>query len=93
LLGIVAANNTNLSHPFVLTQVGRKLGYSGWHGARKLIEKIRAEKGVNIFETDNRYHCAVKAGANSQSTVRKYSAELVAMLKLVKSGLPYTVTL
>ncbi|MGY3576817.1 SIR2 family NAD-dependent protein deacylase [Bradyrhizobium sp. USDA 4504] len=93
LLGIVPANNTNLSHPFVLTQVGRRLGYSGWHGARKLIEKINADKGVNICETDNRYHCAVKAGANSQATVRKYSPELVALLKLVKAGSAYTVTL
>jgi hypothetical protein len=77
----------------VLTQVGQRLGYPTWHGARKLIEKVRAEKGVNIFETDNRYHCAVKSGTGPQSNVRKYSAELVALLKLVKAGSPYTVTL
>jgi hypothetical protein len=93
LLGIVPASNTNMSHPFVLTQVGQRLGYPTWHGARKLIEKVRAEKGVNIFETDNRYHCAVKSGTGPQSNVRKYSAELVALLKLVKAGSPYTVTL
>ncbi len=93
LLGIVQANNTNLSHPFVLTQVGQKLGYSGWHGAKQLIGKIRTETGINIFETDNRYHCAVKSGAKSQSTVHKYSGELVALLKKVKDGAPYAVNL
>lgn len=93
LLGIVPANNTNMTHPFVLTQVGQRLGYPGWHGARKLIEKVRAEKGINIFETDNRYHCAVKSGTGPKSTVGKYSVELVELLKLVKAGSPYTVTL
>lgn len=93
LLGIVPASNTNMSHPLVLTQVGHRLGYPTWHGARKLIEKIRAEKGVNILETDNRYHCAVKSGAGPHSSVKKYSAELVALLKLVQAGSPYTVTL
>ena len=91
LLGIVQANNTNLSHPFVLTQVGQKLGFSGWHGAKQLIGKIRAEKGINIFETDNRYHCAVKSGV--KSAVHKYSSELIALLKQVKDGAPYTVNL
>jgi hypothetical protein len=67
--------------------------YPTWHGARKLIERIRTEKGVNILETDNRYHCAVKSGAGPNSSVKKYSAELVALLKLVQAGSPYTVTL
>jgi hypothetical protein len=93
LLGIVPASNTNMSHPLVLTQVGQRLGYPTWHGARKLIERIRTEKGVNIVETDNRYHCAVKSGAGPNSSVKKYSAELVALLKLVQAGSPYTVTL
>ncbi|WP_346294586.1 SIR2 family protein [Rhodopseudomonas sp. P1] len=93
LLGIVPASNTNMSHPLVLTQVGQRLGYPSWHGARKLIERIHSEKGVNILSTDNRYHCAVKSGTGPHSNVRKYSTELVELLKLVKAGSPYTVTL
>jgi hypothetical protein len=93
LLGIVQADNANLSHPFVLTQVGQKLGYPGWHGAKKLIGRILADKGVNILETDNRYHCSVKTGVKQKSTIHKYSSELVSLLKLVRDGSLYTVKL
>src|SRR5262249_33956418 len=56
LLGFVEANNTNLSHPYVITQVGHALGFQNWHGARKLIERINSDRNINICETDNRYH-------------------------------------
>jgi hypothetical protein len=87
LLGFVEANNFNLTHPLVLTQVGQKLGYPGWHGARKLIERINKEKGVNIFDSDNRYHCAIKTGPKSMS--HKYSNELVKVLEAAKEGAEY----
>jgi rRNA processing protein Gar1 len=91
LLGLVEANNSNLTHPFVLTQVGQQLGHSGWHGARKLIERIRSEKGINITETDNRYHCAVRAGR--RTIIHKYSKEAVRLLKRVQDGEAYTVNI
>lgn len=91
LLGLVEANNANLAHPYVLTQVGQQLGYPSWHGARKLVERIQADKGVNIVETDNRYHCAVKGGA--KTIFHKYSKEAVALLKKVKDGEPYVVSI
>jgi rRNA processing protein Gar1 len=91
LLGLVEANNSNLTHPFVLSQIGQQLGYLGWRGARKLIEKIRTEKAINITETDNRYHCAVKAG--QKTIIHKYSKEEVKLLKKVKDGESYSISL
>jgi hypothetical protein len=91
LLGLVEANNSNLTHPFVLTQVGQQLGYPGWHGARKLIERVLADKGINIVGTDNRYHCAVKAG--QRSVVHKYSKDAVKLLKKVKESAVYSLNL
>lgn len=91
LLGLVEAENSNLTHPFVLTQVGQQLGYPGWHGARKLIERIKTEKDVNISETDNRYHCAVKGGR--KHVVHKWSKEAVNLLKKVQAGESYTLRL
>jgi hypothetical protein len=91
LLGLVEANNANLAHPYVLTQVGQQLGFPGWHGARRLIERVHSEKNVNILETDNRYHCAVKGGA--KTVFHKYSKEAVSLLKRVQDNLPYTVHL
>lgn len=87
LLGLVEANNANLAHPYVLTQVGQQLGFNSWHGARQLIERIRAEKGVTIVGTDNRYHCAVKGG--TKTIFHKYSKEAVALLEKVRDGKPY----
>ena len=91
LLGLVEANNANLAHPYVLTQVGQQLGFPGWHGARRLIEKIQSEKGINILETDNRYHCAVKGG--DKTTFHKYSKETVTLLKAVMTGENYEIKL
>ena len=93
LLGIVAADNSNLNHPFVLTQVGSQLGFPGWHGARRLIERIFREKGVNITASDNIYHCAVRSGNKENSVVRKYSKEAVILLKKVRDGLEYSIKL
>jgi rRNA processing protein Gar1 len=73
LLGITEANTANLTHPFVLTQVGQQLGFPGWHGARKLIDRINSDRGVNITSADNPYHCAVKSGPAKKSVVHKYS--------------------
>lgn len=87
LLGFVEADNSNLTHPFVLTQVGQQLGYPGWHAARKIIERIRKERGVNLTSTDNCYHCGVKAG--QKTIIHKYSKELVNLLKKVKDGEEY----
>ncbi|MCG6203377.1 SIR2 family protein [Rhodopseudomonas sp. HC1] len=88
ILGLVEANNANLTHPFVLTQVGQQLGYPLWHGAHRLIRKIAEDKGVNIMETDNCYHCAVKTGQKSVS--HKYSKEAVSLLEKVRDGIDYT---
>ncbi|GAA0027407.1 MULTISPECIES: SIR2 family NAD-dependent protein deacylase [Bradyrhizobium] len=91
LLGLVEANNANLAHPYVLTQVGQQLGFAGWHRARQLIERIQAETSVNITETDNRYHCAVKGGA--KTVFHKYSKEAVVLLEKVRDGKPYKLAL
>jgi rRNA processing protein Gar1 len=93
LLGIVEANNSNLSHPMVLTQVGRKLGYPTWHKAHQLIDKIKDDTGINIMDTDNIYHCAVKTGLKSKSVTHKYSNEAVELLKRVRDNQKYKLKL
>lgn len=93
VLGISDANNTNLTHPFVLTQVAEKLGYPTWHGAQKLIKKITNEHGINITETDNRYHCSVKTGKADKSRTRKYSKECIDLLRSARDDKPYTIKL
>lgn len=88
LLGLVEADNSNLTHPFVLTQVGQQLGFGSWHGARKLICEICVDKGVDITASDNCYHCGVKAG--QKTVIHKYSKEAVSLLRKVKAGEAYT---
>lgn len=91
LLGIVSSTNSNMSHPYTLTQLGRRLGYTGWHSARKLIEKINKQKGINICESDNRYHCSVKTGDKSKTG--KYSKEALRLLEAVRDDENYDVKL
>lgn len=93
MLGITPADDINKSHPFLLSTVGEKLGYPGWNGANKLLEKIKSDDGVDIKSTDNKYHCAVKVGKKDSSVSRKYSPSLVSLLEKVKSGEKYVLDL
>ncbi len=89
LLGIVSSHNSNMTHPYTITQLGRRLGYPGWHGARNLIEKVNKEKGVNIVAADNQYHCLVKTGDKSRTS--KYSKEALRLLEKVRDGKEYAI--
>ncbi len=89
LLGIVSSSNSNMTHPYTITQLGRRLGFPGWHGARKLIEKVNKEKLVNISSSDNQYHCLVKTGDKSRTA--KYSKEALSLLEKVRDGDEYNI--
>lgn len=91
LLGISKADNTNMTHPYVLSQVAQKLGYSTWHGAHKLVQKIKAATGVDLKKTDNKYHCRIKVGSKDNSSARKWSDSAVDLLLKVRDGAPYEV--
>ncbi|KAB0266597.1 hypothetical protein FEZ63_13240 [Microvirga brassicacearum] len=91
LLGIVQANNTNLTHPLTLTQVGQRLGGKGWHVAGKLLDRIKSEKGIDIRRSDNRYHCKIKIGRSAET--RKWSSSTIDLLRKVDSGEEYTIQL
>ena len=89
LLGITAVDNPNQSHPLTLTQVAQRLDLPNWQAANKLLNKIKAEKGVDLRSTDNRYHCKIKTGIKDSSSTRKWSHEGVDLFKKVIAGEPY----
>lgn len=91
LLGIVSSNNSNMTHPYTISQLGRRLGFPGWHGARKLIEKVNKQTGSNIISSDNRYHCSVKTGDKSRTG--KYSKEALSLLEKVRDDQKYEVNI
>ena len=86
-----SATEFSAKYPFNLTEVGKKLGFPGWHGADKLIREIEADNGVNIKSYDNRYHCTVRI--SKKSTAQMYSQDAVDLLSCVKDGKPYAVDL
>lgn len=89
LLGITHADDVNKSHPYTLSTVGEKLGFTGWHGAHKLFNKVKESHGVDVKTSDNRYHCAVKTGKAASSVTHKYSDEAVSLLMRVRDGQDY----
>jgi hypothetical protein len=93
LLGITHADDVNKSHPYTLSAVGEKLGYTGWHGANKLFCQIKEDHGIDIKTSDNRYHCAIKTGRAAGSVTHKYSEEAVSLLRKIKDGSEYTIEL
>ena len=85
------ATEFSARYPYNLTDVGKKLGYSGWHGAHSLIRRIFEDKGVDIKSSDNRYHCTVRI--SKKSTAQMYSQDAVDLLGLAKAGLSYDIDL
>lgn len=79
----------NAMYPFTLTQVGKGLGYKNWYYANQLIAKIEKEKGINIKESDNKYHVAIRVGEVTQT--HKYSQAAIDLLANVKNGESYQV--
>lgn len=82
-------SSVNATHIYSLTQVAHNLGYKSWHSANALIQRIEAEKGIDIKKSDNRYHVAVKIGINS--IYHKYSDLCLDVLQKVGSGQSYDV--
>ena len=91
LLGISVAENPNQTHPLTITQVARRLGFSHWSGANKLVIQIKDEMGIDLRSSDNKYHCQIKTGPGKNSKVRKWSQLSVDLLKKVKDSDPYEV--
>ncbi len=63
IYGITTTNNPkafNINYPLTLGEVGKRLGYNSWHPANVLISKVYRDKGVNIKESDNKYHVGIK---------------------------------
>ena len=80
VLGIGNVTNPNIGYPYVLTQVGQKLGYPGWHGAKKLCKIANETLGFDIQAGDNEYHMAFKTGTKNAYT-SKYSKSFVELLR------------
>lgn len=78
----------NLQYPYNLTQIAQQLGYSNWHSANRLIEKLHRNNGINIKGTDNKYHILIKTG---KMEMHKYSRHAVELLKKVDKGEEYTI--
>lgn len=85
------ATKVNAQFPFSLTQVAGLLGYSSWHLANQLLDRVKRTTGKDIKTTDNKYHINIKAGA--VMTTHKYSQETVDLLKKVKDGQEYEINM
>ena len=76
----------SVTHPLSATDVGKKLDTKSWHITVKLINQIKDETGVNLKETDNKYH---KSEKHNASIFRSYSHEFVELLKKIQNGEKY----
>lgn len=93
VLGIQTVANSsmiNADFPFTLTEVAKKIGGKHWNMAQKLLDKIEKDKKFNIKNNDNSYHVAIKVG---KAVMHKYSELLVDLLRKVKKGDPYDLSI
>jgi len=76
------ATHVNVGYPFTLTGVAKQLGHEKWHDANKLLEKVKKNTGVDLKNSDNKYHIAVKTG--EKGVIHKYSPHAIDLLRNVK---------
>lgn len=83
-------SSINAAYPYSLSNVASELGYDYWHYANELIKSIEHEheNGINLKNSDNKYHIAIKAGNKVQT--HKYSQAAVDLLRKVMAGEPYS---
>lgn len=85
------SSDININFPYTLTELGKQLGFKGWHGADDLICEIRRRKGIDIKATDNKYHVYIKVGKSYGN--RKYSHAALKLLADVRDNKEYKVEL
>ena len=79
----------NASFCYTISGVAEALGYDHWYPVNTLIKKIIEEKGINIKDSNNRYHLKIKSG--QKSNIDKYSKACIDLLEKVKNELPYEI--
>jgi hypothetical protein len=84
---ITDPSGINAAYPYTLTQVGQKLGLKGWNHAQQLLDKVAEAEGIDIKQSDNLYHVAIRTGANTLN--HKYSQRAVDLLTKVRIGEHY----
>lgn len=92
IYGITSLTNPsafNIEYLYTLTDVGKELGFNTWHKADQLISRIKKETGICIKESDNKYHIAIMN--NTIILARKYSKEMISLLKKVMNGEKYEI--
>lgn len=85
------ATEFSARYPYNLSEIGKKLGYPGWHGAHALINKVCDITGIDIKETDNAYHCTVRISRKSRAQM--YSEKVVELLEKVRDGANFDLNL
>lgn len=93
MLGLTFSDSENKLHPYTLSMVAEEIGLKNWQGVDKLLKKIKEEKGVELRETDNRYHCKIKTGKMEKSATRKWSQESIELFRAIKDGKDYKLDL
>jgi hypothetical protein len=73
-------------HCLSATEMTKQLGGKGSYLAVSLIRKIKEDTGIDIKESDNRYHRTEKV---NKTTFHKYSSEMLSLLKKIHAGEAY----
>lgn len=83
------APDFNFIYRYRLSDVAEELGYDTWYYANEHIVEIEEKCGINIKETDNKYH--MNATPQADNPQHMYSNAAIELLRKVKNGEEYTV--
>jgi len=89
MLGLTFTDSENKLHPYTLSMVAEELGLKNWQGVDKILKKIKEDTGIELRETDNKYHCKIKTGKKEKSATRKWSQEAIDLFSTIIDGKDY----
>lgn len=81
----------NANFCYTISELAEQLNYKHWNDVRKLMKKIEEDTGINIRNTNNKYHVTIKTG--SKSKAEKYSKETLHLLTKVRDQVLYDLDL
>ncbi len=87
IFGIIDASDSNAfnaNYPYILSTLGKIMGFKSWHGPNDLLQKIREATGVDLKTFDSKYHYAIMNGEHLHQ--HRYSKAMLLLLEKVQKG-------
>lgn len=88
--GVTDPEQLVLLYPYSLSDIGKLMGYKGWHSVKKFMGEIKNDTGYDIQQDNNLYHLDREQGSGREANHR-YSKLALELFELVRDKSKYEI--